>query len=109
MSFLLELLRQLGLGGSVVMSASLALVAFYLLRARSVGHRAASAGAAFVAYSVAVLVVLAVGIGANWFDPNPSVVMDHVRLALEVGVEKAKGPGRRLLRWVVERVAGGGA
>lgn len=104
MSFLLEILRQLGLGGSLVMSASLVLIAFYLLRARSAGARAASAGAAFVAYSVAVLVVLAFGIGANWFDPNPSVVADHLRTALEVGVEKAKGPGRRAVRWLVARV-----
>ena len=87
------------------MSASLVLMAFYLMRARSIGHRAASAGAALVAYSVAILVVLAVGIGANWFDPNPSVITDHLRIALEAGVEKATGPGRRLLRWVVDAVA----
>ena len=82
------------------MSASLVLMAFYLMRARSVGHRAASAGAALVAYSVAILVVLAFGIGANWFDPNPSVITDHLRIALEVAVEKGTDPLRRLLRFV---------
>ncbi|WP_418284768.1 hypothetical protein [Halorubrum sp. DTA46] len=105
MSFLLELLRQIGLGGSALAAASCVLVAFYLMRARRVGHRAASAGAALVAYSVAVLVVLAAGIAANWFDPNPSVIVDHLHLALRELVEKATGPGRRLLRWLVDAVA----
>ena len=102
MSFLLDLLRQVGLGGSAVASATALLVAFYLLRARSVGARAASAGAALVAYSVAILLVIAVTLALGWFDPRPSVITEHLARAASAGADRATEPFRRLVRWLVD-------
>ena len=100
----MELLSRLGLEGGAIAAATSLLVAFYLLRARSVGARAASAGAALVAYSVAILVVFAVVLGLGWFDPRPSVITEHLARAGSTAVERAKEPGRRLVRWLVDVV-----
>lgn len=107
MSFLLELLRRLGLEGGAVAAASCVVVAFYLLRARSVGARAASAGAAFVAYTTATLVILAFGLALGWFDPAPEVIRDHLALAFSELVDVATGPARRLFRRLVEEAMSG--
>ena len=102
MSFLVDLLRQIGLGGSAVAAATCLLFAFYAFRAKSVAGRAASAGAAAVAYSIVVALVLGFGLALGWFDPNVGVIVEHLRTGATEFVERATGPGRRLLRWLVE-------
>ena len=104
MSFLVELLSRLGLEGGAIAAATSLLVAFYLLRARSVGARAASAGAALVAYTVAILVVFAVVLGLGWFDPRPGVITEHLARGASAAAERATEPARRLVRWAVDVV-----
>ena len=102
MSFLLDLLRRVGLEGGAVAAATCLLFAFYAWRAKSIGSRAASMGAAAVAYSVVIAVVLAFGLALGWFDPNVGIMLEHLRIAATEFVERATGPGRRLFRWVLD-------
>lgn len=104
MSLLIDLLSRLGLGGAALTAATLAMLAFYLVKARSLGRTAANVGGAAVAYLVAVLTVGAFVLVLGWADPNPSVVWSHISRAAEVGADRASEPVRRLVRWVVDVV-----
>lgn len=109
MSFLLELLRRLGLEGGAIAAAACLLVAFYLFRARSVAGRAVGAGAAAFGYTMAVLFALSVGLALGWFDPNPSAITADLQVWLRELVDVATGPARKWFWRLVERVAGGAA
>lgn len=109
MSAFLDVLRMLGLRGGAIAAAACVLCAFYLLRAKSVGARAASMAAALVAYSVVSLFILAFALAAGWFEPNMGVISEHVHEAMRLALERGKAPARRFLRWVVNAAAGGGA
>ena len=102
MSFLLELLRRLGLEGGAIAAAACLLVAFYLFRARSVAGRAVGAGAAAFGYTMAVLFALSVGLALGWFDPNTSAMAGDLRVALRELVEIGTGPARRWFRRLVD-------
>jgi len=109
MPLLIEVMRMLGVRGSAVGGASLLLVAFYLWRAKRVGSRVATMGAAVVAYSVAILVVLAVVLALGWADPNPGVISEHVHAGVSLALDRASRPihmaARSIWAWVREMAA----
>jgi len=76
MSVLLELLSQLGVGAQVMIAASLAMAAYYLLKGKKYAGMAAALGGSMVVYGVVVLVALAVAIGLGWLEPNPGLARD---------------------------------
>lgn len=102
MSAIIEVLRMLGLKGSAIGAASCVLIAFYLLRAKRIGSRAAGMGAAAVAYTTAVLVVLGAAIALGWAEPNPGVMYEHLREGVSLAIERGSRPARKAFRWVVD-------
>lgn len=102
MSAIIEVLRMLGLKGSAVAAASCVLIAFYLLRAKRIGSRAAGMGAAAVAYTTAVLVVLGAAIALGWAEPNPGVMYEQLREGVSLAIERGSRPARQAFRWAVD-------
>lgn len=98
MSIVLDVLRQLGVGGSILMAASLGLVAFYLVKVTSGAKTVGGVLANGVTYAVVVLVAVAISIALGWVDPNPSIVLDHVHTAMAAARDA-------LQTWIVDRVS----
>ena len=105
MSVIIEGLRMFGLKGGAIAAATCVVIAFYLLRAKRVGSRAAAMSAAVVAYVTASLVVLGAVLALGWADPNPGVAVEHTREAIAIAIERGKGPAWNAVRWLVETLS----
>ena len=100
------LVASMGLGSKVAFAATLLVTAFYIYRAIGVARLVSDVVGTLTHEILVVLVIAAVFIGLGWASPNVGVAVDHIQLAVEFGVEKAKGPVRRLVRLVVDVAIG---
>lgn len=91
MSLLLELLKALGAGGSIMAAAMLVVVALYLYKGAGLATTAAALTASSLTYVVVSLVVLALAIGAGWLDPHPgpflAFVEDAIGAVVDIGAD----------------------
>ncbi|WP_049934683.1 hypothetical protein [Haloplanus natans] len=87
MSLLLEALRALGVGGSLMIAAVLVVAALYLRKGASAATTVATLAASTTTYVVVSLVVLALAIGAGWLKPNPEPFLAFANDAIEAGLD----------------------
>lgn len=78
MSVIIDILRSLGAGESLVITAILVLVAWYLFKGVKLGKTIGAMLGSVTAYVVAGLLVIAVAVGLGWLDPRPSAFIDTV-------------------------------
>ena len=100
-----EIVSSLGLGSQVAMAAMLVVAAFYVYRAVGMARVVTGVLGALTREVLVLLVVGAVVIGLGWASPNFGIAIEHARFAIQEVIELGAGPGRRLLRWVVDVVA----
>jgi len=95
------LLSGLGLGEQLFAAATLAAVAWYLLRAVSMAGTVGVAVTSGVMYVVVTAVAVAVALALGWLDPQPGVVRDTLSAARDVvdGI---------LLDWLTDHLNGVG-
>lgn len=83
---LLELL-DVGLGGSLAISATLVVAALYVYRAAAVAKVVGALFGTAVGYVIVLCVSAASAIALGWVDPNVAVIIDHVAEGLDVALE----------------------
>jgi hypothetical protein len=99
MSLLFDALAALGLGGQLMIAATLGLAAFYVLKTVRIGRTVGGALTSGAAYLVVALGIGAAAIALGWVDPDPSTAMQHVQTAMSAVWDAVGG-------WVVDVVTG---
>jgi hypothetical protein len=95
----MDALAALGVGGQLMIAATLGLVAIYAVKGVRVGRTVGTVLSSTVTYVVAALVAVAVAIALGWVDPSPDTFMAHVQTAVDAVWDVTGG-------WVVDAVQG---
>jgi len=97
MSFVLDILRALGVGQSILLGGTLVVAAWYVRK--GVGAAALVGGlfSSAAGYAFVILVAAGVSIALGWIDPSPSTATSQLTTAADA-VWSAVGD------WVVQRV-----
>lgn len=78
MSFLLDILREMGVGGQVLTGVMLFVAAFYLIKFVSVGKMVGGMVSSATGYGIVLLVAIGAAIALGWLDPNVGTVSGHI-------------------------------
>jgi hypothetical protein len=74
-----SIIDALGLGGELAIAATLAVVAWYAIKAVSLAGTVGSAAASGVSYVVAALVAVGAAIAFGWVDPQPGAFFQSIK------------------------------
>lgn len=96
---LMDLLGIVGLGGQVVLAASVGLGAWYLVKALRIGRVVGSVIAGGIRTTAAIAAFLAVGIALGWVDLSFGAMLADLQNGAVVAIDLGKD-------WIVERLFG---
>ena len=94
----------LGLGGSLAAAGSMAMVAWYVWRASTVGSAIASTASSAAVVIIGVTVTAAAAIALGWVSPRPGIMLDHIGRAVGLAVDRGAEPVRAAFRFVMRAV-----
>jgi hypothetical protein len=77
-SLLLDALRGLGLGGQLLVAATLLMGGVYAWKGAKTVNLVAAYAASGMLYVVVLLVAIGLAIAAGWIDPNPGAFLSFV-------------------------------
>lgn len=95
---LMDLLQLLGLGGQVMLAASVGFGAWYLIKFLWIGRAAGSVVAGAIRYTAAIAAFLAVGIAFGWIDLALGTLLGDLQKGAGFVWEAATGWGMDLVQ-----------
>lgn len=89
MSLLLDALASLGLGGQLLVAATLVAAAMYAWKGAKVANVVAAYLSSGFAYVVVVCLAIALAVAANWIDPHPGAFLSFASEAVNGIIDTA--------------------
>ena len=99
---LMDILQLIGLGGQVMLAASVGFGAWYLIKFLRIGRAAGSVVAGAIRYTAAIAGFLAVGIALGWIDLAVGALFGDLQEGAGVVWQAATGWGMDLVQDLLE-------
>ena len=84
---LMDILQMVGLGGQVMLAASVGFGAWYLIKFLRIGQAAGSIMASAIRTSAAIAAFLAVGIALGWIDLSIGAMLADLQTGVGVALD----------------------